>query len=152
MEKRDLKNEFFEELKRLRESKGLRLEDISRRYRIRLPFLEAIENGTFEELPEPVYTKTFIKTYAGLLGGDAGILLAQYARHIEETLPPASPEAQAALQAKDDFSLHVSQLFLDELIRGQGSAELLAVEDILPSHVPASLSRPQRPPGNAVAC
>lgn len=96
MEKRDLKNEFFEELKRLRESKGLRLEDISRRYRIRLSFLESIENGTFEELPEPVYTKTFIKTYAGLLGVDAGPLLAQYARHIEETLPPASPETQAA--------------------------------------------------------
>lgn len=100
MEKRDLKNEFFEELKRLRESKGLRLEDISRRYRIRLPFLEAIENGTFEELPEPVYTKTFIKTYAGLLGVDAGPLLAQYARHIEGTLPPASPEAQAAPEAR----------------------------------------------------
>ena len=34
MEKTDLKNEFFAELQRTRESKGLRLEDIARRYRI----------------------------------------------------------------------------------------------------------------------
>ena len=99
MEKRDLKNEFFEELKRTRESKGLRLEDIARRYRIRLSFLESIESGTFEDLPEPVYTKTFIKTYAGLLGVDAGPLLAQYAKHIEKTLPPAPPEVQSAKES-----------------------------------------------------
>ena len=96
MEKTDLENRFFEELKRTRESKGLRLEDIARRYRIRLSFLESIESGRFEDLPEPVYTKTFIKTYAGLLGVDAGTILAMYAKHIEQTLPPAPPEEKAA--------------------------------------------------------
>ena len=96
MEKTDLENRFFEELKRTRESKGLRLEDIARRYRIRLSFLESIESGRFEDLPEPVYTKTFIKTYAGLLGVDAGPILAKYAKHIEQTLPPAPPEEKAA--------------------------------------------------------
>ncbi len=100
MEKTDRKNEFFEELKRTRESKGLRLEDIARRYRIRLSFLESIESGSFEDLPEPVYTKTFIKTYAGALGVDAGPILAQYVKHIEKTLPPAPPEEQAAAEAK----------------------------------------------------
>jgi len=100
VEKTDRKNEFFEELKRTRESKGLRLEDIARRYRIRLSFLESIESGSFEDLPEPVYTKTFIKTYAGALGVDAGPILAQYVKHIEKTLPPAPPEEQAATEAK----------------------------------------------------
>ena len=100
MEKTDRKNEFFEELQRTRESKGLRLEDIARRYRIRLSFLESIESGRFEDLPEPVYTKTFIKTYAGVLGVDAGPILAQYAKHIEKTLPPVPPEEKAAAEAK----------------------------------------------------
>lgn len=93
MEKTDQRNEFFEELKRIRESTGLRLEDISRRYRIRLSFLESIEIGSFENLPEPVYTKTFIKTYAGVLGVDAGPILAQYAKYIEKTMPTPPPEA-----------------------------------------------------------
>ena len=87
------RDEFFQELKRIRESKGLRLEDISSRYKIRPSFLESIESGSFEDLPEPVYTKTFVKTYAGLLGVDAGPILARYAKYIEKTMPAPPPEA-----------------------------------------------------------
>jgi cytoskeletal protein RodZ len=87
------RDEFFQELKRIRESKGLRLEDISSRYKIRPSFLESIESGSFEDLPEPVYTKTFIKTYAGLLGVDTGPILARYAKYIEKTMPSPPPEA-----------------------------------------------------------
>jgi cytoskeleton protein RodZ len=95
VEKTELhRNEFFEELKRVRESKGLQLEEISRRYKIRLSFLESIESGSFEDLPEPVYTKTFVKTYAGLLGVDAGPILARYAKYIEKTMPAPQPEPQ----------------------------------------------------------
>ncbi len=93
MEKAELKrDEFFQELQRIRESKGLRLEDISRRYKIRLSFLESIESGSFEDLPEPVYTKTFIKTYAGLLGIDTGPILARYAKYIEKVSPTPQSE------------------------------------------------------------
>jgi cytoskeleton protein RodZ len=88
-------DEFFQELKRIRESKGLRLEDISSRYKIRPSFLESIESGSFEDLPEPVYTKTFVKTYAGLLGVDAGPILARYAKYIEKTMPAPPPDAPA---------------------------------------------------------
>ncbi len=95
MEKTELKrDEFFQELQRIRESKGLRLEEISRRYRIRLSFLESIESGSFADLPEPVYTKTFIKTYAGLLGIDAGPILARYGKYIEQTMP--APQSERA--------------------------------------------------------
>ncbi len=95
MEKTELKqDEFFQELHRIRESKGLALEDISRRYRIRLSFLESIESGSFAELPEPVYTKTFIKTYAGLLGIDAGPILARYGKYIEQTM--SAPQSERA--------------------------------------------------------
>jgi len=95
VEKKELqRDEFFEELKRVRESKGILLEEVSRRYKIRLSFLESIENGSFEDLPEPVYTKTFVKTYAGLLGVDSGPILARYAKYIEKTLPAAQPDPQ----------------------------------------------------------
>ena len=94
MDKTELqRDEFSQELKRIRESKGLRLEDISSRYKIRPSFLESIESGSFEDLPEPVYTKTFIKTYAGLLGVDAGPILARYAKYVEKTMPTLPPEA-----------------------------------------------------------
>ena len=88
------RDEFFEELKRVRESKGIRLEDISRQYKIRQSFLESIENGSFEDLPEPVYTKAFVRTYADLLGVDVGPILARYAKYIEQTMPAVLPEPQ----------------------------------------------------------
>ncbi|HEX7539803.1 MAG TPA: RodZ domain-containing protein [Syntrophales bacterium] len=94
MDKTELqRDEFSQELKRIRESKGLRLEEMAHRYKLRPSFLESIESGSFEDLPEPVYTKTFIKTYAGLLGVDAGPILARYAKYIEKTLPAPPPEA-----------------------------------------------------------
>ena len=94
MDKTELqRDEFSQELKRIRESKGLRLEEMAHRYKLRPSFLESIESGSFEDLPEPVYTKTFIKAYAGLLGVDAGPILARYAKYIEKTMPAPPPEA-----------------------------------------------------------
>ncbi len=117
MEKTELKkDEFFEELKRVRESKGIRLEDISRRYKIRLSFLESIENGSFEDLPEPVYTKTFVKTYADLLGLDAGPILARYAKYIEKIQPAPQPDLQT-----DQAGQPTSERALFDLLGRQGS-------------------------------
>jgi cytoskeleton protein RodZ len=110
------RDEFFEELKRVRESKGIQLDDISRRYKIRLSFLESIENGSFEDLPEPVYTKTFIKTYAGLLGADVGKILARYTKYIERTMPVALPDPQ-----KEQARQPSTEKALFDLLGKQGS-------------------------------
>ena len=59
--------------------------------------------------------------------------------------------AQAGLQAQRDFGLHVGQLFLDELVGGQGPAELLAVQRVLARGVPAEFGRAQGAPGDAEA-
>jgi cytoskeletal protein RodZ len=110
------KDQFFEELKRVRESKGIRLEEISRRYKIRQSFLESIESGSFEDLPEPVYTKTFVKTYADLLGVDSGPILARYANYMERTLSAAMPDAQ-----KEQAGQPSSEKALFDLLGRQGS-------------------------------
>jgi cytoskeleton protein RodZ len=57
-------------LRRTRESKRLTLADVARGLRIRLHYLEAIENGLYERLPAPVYTVGFIRAYADFLGLD----------------------------------------------------------------------------------
>src|SRR6185369_16466423 len=60
-------------------------------------------------------------------------------------------DAQTCLQAAGDFGLHVGQLLLNELVRRQGSAELLAIERVGARLVPAELGRAQGAPGDAVA-
>ena len=58
------------DLKRLRESIGITLEEVFEVARIRKSFLRAIEEDQFEELPPMVYLKSFLKSYAELLQVD----------------------------------------------------------------------------------
>ena len=60
--------------------------------------------------------------------------------------------AQAGLQAESDFSLHVGEFFLDQLVLRQRTAELLTVHGVLAGTQPAVFGRAQSAPGNAVTC
>lgn len=55
-------------LKDQREARGLGLEDIAKRLRIRRMYLEAIEEGRFEQLPGAAYVRAFLRAYATHLG------------------------------------------------------------------------------------
>lgn len=57
-------------LRRHRQEKQLTLEQIEAQTRIRARFLQAIEAGKLDQLPEPVYIQSFIKKYAQTLGLD----------------------------------------------------------------------------------
>jgi cytoskeletal protein RodZ len=70
--------------KSIREEKGLTLQEISQRTRISSSILTAIENREFHLLPEPVYTRAFIKIYAKSIDADSDELLSLYNSHIEE--------------------------------------------------------------------
>ncbi len=83
-------NEDDLDLKSLREAKGVSLKDIFAATRIITAHLEAIEMGRYESLPEPVYTRTFIKTYARFLGIDSAPLLQRYEGYLQN-LPHPSP-------------------------------------------------------------
>lgn len=63
MKANDSLSAFSEELKKIRESKDISLQEISNKTRIDLKFLKAMESGDFEVLPE-VYLKAFLKEYA----------------------------------------------------------------------------------------
>ncbi|HRS97820.1 MAG TPA: DUF4115 domain-containing protein [Smithella sp.] len=75
--------EYVRDLKSKRESLGLSLDDVFQKTRIRSAYLEAIENGDFDVLPDPVYTRNFIKTYARFLGVSEDALLKHYEDHIQ---------------------------------------------------------------------
>lgn len=70
--------------KSIREEKGLTLKEISQRTRISSSILTSIENREFHLLPEPVYTRAFIKIYAQSLDVDSDELLSLYNSYIDE--------------------------------------------------------------------
>ncbi len=58
-------------LRRVRESQGIELEEISKKTKISTSHLSAIEEDDFAKLPAEVYTRGFVQQLAGLLGLDA---------------------------------------------------------------------------------
>jgi flagellar biosynthesis protein FlhG len=72
-------------LRRVRESQGIQLEDISRKTKIGLAHLEAIEEDAFERLPAEVYTRGFVNQVATMLGLDATQATRTYIRRLRMT-------------------------------------------------------------------
>lgn len=62
-----------EMLRNLRDTRvlaGLSLSDVERDTRINRVYLEAIEEGRFQDIPAPVYARGFVRSYARYLGLD----------------------------------------------------------------------------------
>jgi cytoskeletal protein RodZ len=66
--------EIVGHLRQVREEKSVRLEELAAYTRIRLSFLQAMEEGRFEELPEPIYVQGFIRHYGDAIGLDGAAL------------------------------------------------------------------------------
>ena len=59
--------EFF---KQVRETKGLTIDDVASKTRIRNDFVQALEEGNFAKLPDQVFARGFVRSYARSLGLD----------------------------------------------------------------------------------
>ena len=60
---------FYNKYKKFRTENNIDLKDISKRTKIDLKYLQAIERGKFAEIP-PVYVKLFFKAYINEIGVD----------------------------------------------------------------------------------
>ena len=79
--------QFYKELKEIRVSKEISLQDLQDKTKINIRYLEAIESGNFEVLPTP-YLRLFIRAYALEIGGDAERALEQLDSFIGTTNKP----------------------------------------------------------------
>jgi cytoskeletal protein RodZ len=69
---------FGEILRAARLAKGVSLEGAEQATRIKLRYLEALENGEYNLLPAPAYARGYVRTYSTYLGLDAAEMLAQF--------------------------------------------------------------------------
>jgi len=70
-------DEFYKELKALRERQSIDLAEIQNRTKINIKFLEAFEEGNFEVLPK-AYVRLFLRAYVIEIGGDPEEALTQF--------------------------------------------------------------------------
>ena len=89
--------QFYKELKDLRESRGISLEEISERTKINISYLNAIESGSFSEIETP-YLRLFLRAYAEEIGGDSQRSLEQ----LDSFLGTNRPKVVSAQMNDDD--------------------------------------------------
>jgi cytoskeleton protein RodZ len=78
-----------------RERRGLSHSQISRRTRLRKTFIEALENEDWDRLPQPVFVKGFLRSYASVLGIDPERLLGLYSVEIDPNIFPPTPPQES---------------------------------------------------------
>ena len=100
MTKKKAAKKDFLDLRIKREALGLTLKDVFRLTRISVVNLEAIENGDFHDLPVPIYTKNFIKTYARALNLDSKPILDSYEDYLK-SLQIAQTQIPETVQGKE---------------------------------------------------
>lgn len=67
-------------LHQARKARDVTLEEVSNATKIRRRYLEALENEQFHKLPERIYARCFLSTYARFLGLNAAELLQAFDR------------------------------------------------------------------------
>ncbi len=74
-----------QELKRLREGRGISLHQISDTTHIGVRFLQAIEGDTYGILPGGIFNRAFVRKFAAKVGMDEEEALSLYEKQIEES-------------------------------------------------------------------
>jgi cytoskeleton protein RodZ len=82
-----------ESLREARMRQHLDISDVEEQTKIRAKYLRALEHEEFGLLPGPTYVKTFLRTYAEVLGLDPHLLVEEYRASYEpgEEVEPAQP-------------------------------------------------------------
>ncbi|KUO66582.1 MAG: hypothetical protein APF84_17295 [Gracilibacter sp. BRH_c7a] len=75
-------------LKKAREEKGWTYSDVENNIKIRVRYLEAMENEDYEILPGPIYTKGFLRNYSRLLGLNPEEIVNYYLSSIDQHTEP----------------------------------------------------------------
>lgn len=90
-----------ETLREARMRQRLDIADVEDRTKIRAKYLRALENEEFGMLPGPTFVKTFLRTYAEMLGLDPHVLVEEYRAGFEREDEMEQPLGPPAVAGRD---------------------------------------------------
>lgn len=83
-------------LREARKRRKIDLSEVEAATKIRVRYLQAIENDEWDALPGGVYTRGFIRTYAAFLGLDGERIADDYRKSVEEREPDPVAKAMSS--------------------------------------------------------
>ena len=96
-------------LRTAREARFIDLARVERDTKIRIRYLSALERGDYRDLPEPIYTRGFLRNYGLYLGLDPEYLVDLYRLESGAGVErPSMPAARRSVAARQGRSLVVS--------------------------------------------
>ena len=82
-----------------REAQGLTLAVVASRLRLSAATLQALESNRYEDLPEPIFVRGYLRAYARLLGMEQKALVAEYDRLVGAVNPVLKPSPMIRRQS-----------------------------------------------------
>jgi cytoskeletal protein RodZ len=147
--------EIGSSLRQARQSRSLDLQDVAQATRIRVKYLAALEDERFGQLPEEVYARAFLRTYADFLGLESEVFVAELSTWLEASRPPPPPpppEPRFRLPSLDRRSLTVLGAAVAAVLvivvawrSGEPPERLPVANPVVAGSQKASPSRPEPP-------
>lgn len=81
-----------------REARGLTVDDVAATTRIRASVVRAIECDDFSGCKGDFYARAQLRTIAGVVGADSGVLIEEFDRRVAERVPAEQMRAEAPAQ------------------------------------------------------
>ena len=157
-----------ESLRKLRERNETAVATVAAHLHLTTPMLEALERDDYQELPDPVFVRGYIRSYARLFESDADPIVAAYNRATQtEPGEPrhTAPAARAAVGRRRESSLVATLLGLmmacglgaatwwwyqSQLTPGDGQSETDTLAETPAGMEPAAVSAEARHPGATI--
>lgn len=96
-------------LRQQREGKNISIEELATRTRIGVRFIKLIEENQFDQLPNPVSAKGFLRSYARCLGLEEAAILSRFSQTVQ------SPETSAASGTEEKVPSYIQRKQPDRL-------------------------------------
>ena len=102
--------DFGSYLKAERELRGVTLEELHTKTRIPMHYLQALEKNLFDELPEEVFIRGYIRSFAKVIGANEDEMLSAYI-DITKTAPSTDTNNQS-ISNQDDSTFDLKFIFI----------------------------------------
>ncbi|MGB7933660.1 MAG: helix-turn-helix domain-containing protein, partial [Gammaproteobacteria bacterium] len=86
-------------LVKAREAQGLTITVAANKLRLSAATLQALESNRYEDLPEPIFVRGYLRAYARLLEMDQKVLIAEYNQLVDTLGPVLMPTTKVRRQA-----------------------------------------------------
>jgi cytoskeleton protein RodZ len=140
-----------ETLKKLREEKGLSVQNIAAKLYLDTRIIEALEQNNFSVLPAAMYTRGYLRSYAKLVGADADTIIALYddnAPGPPEIIPEVKYPTQISSTDKPVRAITwmISLLLALLLMSWLHNIYMMPVDEAVVTGEPAGSTRAEPPP------